>query len=70
MRPGCGLKRLDKKLERQLVHAHCKALAAQLEAADDPAAALSIAVPLLAAQVPCTDGQLSRRELPCQSHLY
>ncbi len=48
---GLRLKRLDKKLERQLVHAHCKALAAQLEAADDPAAALSIAVPLLAAQV-------------------
>ena len=33
------------------MHAHCKALAAQLEAAQDPAAALSIAVPLLAAQV-------------------
>lgn len=33
------------------MHAHCKALAMQLEAAAEPAAALSIAVPLLAAQV-------------------
>ncbi len=48
---GLRLKRLDRKLERQLVHAHCKALAAQLEAAANPAAALSVAVPLLAAQV-------------------
>ena len=33
------------------MHAHCKALAAQLEGVQDPSAALSIAVPLLAAQV-------------------
>ena len=46
---GLRLKRLDKKLERQLVHAHCKALAEQLDASSDPAASLSTAVPLLAA---------------------
>ena len=51
---GVRLRRLDRKLERQLVHGHCKALAAHLAEAAEPAAALSVAVPLLAAQVsPC-----------------
>lgn len=33
------------------MHAHCKALEAQLLESEDPAAALSIAVPLIASQV-------------------
>ena len=34
-----------------MVHAHCKALESQLEGTQDPAVALSLAVPLLVAQV-------------------
>jgi hypothetical protein len=48
---GLRPRRLDKKLERQLVHQHRKALEAQLAREADPAAALSLVVPLLVAQV-------------------
>ncbi|KAK9817206.1 hypothetical protein WJX72_011062 [[Myrmecia] bisecta] len=48
---GLRLRRLDKKAERGLVHAHRKALEAQLEAAIEPASALSLVVPMLFAKV-------------------
>lgn len=48
---GLRVKRFDKKVERQMVHSHRKALQARLVQEEDPAAALSLAVPLLLAQV-------------------
>jgi len=48
---GARLKRLDKKGERREVAAHSRALHEALEAETAPAAALSLAVPLLAAKV-------------------
>lgn len=48
---GARLKRLDRKGERREVAAHSRALQEALEAETAPAAALSLAVPLLAAKV-------------------
>lgn len=50
---GLRLKRLDKKAERREVAAHVRALEEALQAEAAPAAALSLAVPLLAARVRC-----------------
>ena len=44
---GLRPRKLDKKAERSLVHAHRKALQEQLQAEENPPAALSLAVPLL-----------------------
>lgn len=48
---GQRLRRLDKKAERREVHNHVKALEEALEREEAPPAALSLAVPLLAAKV-------------------
>ena len=44
---GLRPRKLDKKAERSLVHAHRKALQEQLQAEENPPAVLSLAVPLL-----------------------
>ncbi|GBG67649.1 hypothetical protein CBR_g777 [Chara braunii] len=48
---GVRLRKLDKKVERTLLHMHKRALISQLEAEQDPVAALPLAVSLLFAQV-------------------
>ncbi len=50
---GLRLKPLDKKAEKALVQAQQQDLKAQLAKQMDPAAALSLAVPLLVMQVRC-----------------
>lgn len=54
---GQRLRRLDKKAERREVHNYVKALEEALEREQAPPAALSLAVPLLAAKV-CSCGSL------------
>ena len=44
---GLRSRKLDKKAERSLVHAHRKCLQEQLQSEEQPPAALSLAVPLL-----------------------
>lgn len=48
---GARLRKLERKAEKVLVSSHVQALRIQLVREPDPAAALSIAVPLLLAQV-------------------
>ena len=50
---GVRLKRLDKKSEKAALLSEQQALEKQLQAAEDPAAELSLAVPLIVQRVRC-----------------
>jgi len=62
------LKRLDKKDERAAVDAHHAALAARLEATDEPSDALLLAVPLLCAQVRVRTRGHAHRHTKCLTY--
>lgn len=60
---GLRLKPLDKKAEKALVQAQQQDLKAQLAEQTDPAAALSLAVPLLVMQVNVMPAHMQKLEL-------
>ena len=61
---GTRLRGWDKKAERALAHAHRKSLEASLAATTDPAAAVALAVPLVAAAADGAAVALTGRSLP------
>ena len=61
---GTRLRGWDKKAERALAHAHRKSLEASIAATTDPAAAVALAVPLVAAAADGAAVALTGRSLP------
>lgn len=61
---GLQLRKLDKKLERSLLQEHKAALTERLKQVEEPAEALSLAVPLLIAQVHSSSYQAA--PYPCK----